>query len=224
MIALAFAALLWIALHLGVAGTQLRGVLAARLGENGFRGGFSVASVIAVALLVLAYNRSPDDILWFAPEALRWLLAIVMLVAFILFACSVLTRSPTAVGGEAELAAEPRGILRITRHPMLCSFAIWAAVHMIGTGDAASLLFFGAFLVTAIAGMPSIDAKLASRTGPAFQRLASRTSIIPFGAIAGGRNHLALAEIGWQGPLLGVVLWAALLASHRWIFGVSPLG
>ena len=43
---------------------------------------------------------------------------------------------------------------------MLWSFAIWAAVHIIGNGDAAAIIFFGAFLVTALAGMPSIDAKL----------------------------------------------------------------
>ncbi|HKM61799.1 MAG TPA: NnrU family protein [Acidisphaera sp.] len=223
MVALALAALLWVVVHVGVAGTRLRDEIAGRLGDGGFRGAFSIMSVIAIALLVLAYNRAPYDKLWVAPAVLRWVLAVVMLGAFVLFGCAVLIRSPTAIGGESELAAEPRGILRVTRHPMLNSFAIWAAVHVLGNGDVASVLFFGAFLVTAAAGMPSIDAKLAARTGPAFQRLAARTSIIPFGAIASGRNRLVVGEIGWQGVLLGVVLWAVLLASHRWIFGVSPL-
>jgi uncharacterized membrane protein len=224
MVGLAFAALLWVVVHVGIAGTRLRGELVARLGDGGFRAGFSIMSVVVIALLVLGYNRAPYEPLWVAPAALRWLLAIVMLGAFVLFACSVLIRSPTMIGGEAELAAEPHGILRITRHPMLNSFAIWAAVHVLGNGDVASVLFFGAFLVTAVAGMPSIDAKLAARSGPAFARLAARTSIVPFGAIASGRNHVVLSEIGWQGPALGIVLWGVLLAGHRWIFGMSPLG
>ncbi|MGA3398064.1 MAG: NnrU family protein [Acetobacteraceae bacterium] len=29
--------------------------------------------------------------------------------------------------------------------------AIWAAVHVIGNGDSASIVFFGAFLITALA-------------------------------------------------------------------------
>ena len=65
--------------------------------------------------------------LWDAPDWLRWMLVAVMLVAFVLFVASVSQRSPTLIGGEAM--TEPlRGILRVTRHPMLWSFALWAAV------------------------------------------------------------------------------------------------
>ncbi len=92
---------------------------------------------------------------------------------------------------------------------MLWSFAIWALVHMLGNGDAASMLFFGAFLVTALAGMPSIDAELARRDPEGWARLSAGTSILPFGAIAAGRNRLALREIGWVPPVVGLVLWAA---------------
>jgi len=106
---------------------------------------------------------------------------------------------------------------------MLWSFALWAAVHMLGNGDTASLVFFGAFLVTALAGIPSIDAKLAQRNPDAWARLAATTSILPFGAIAAGRNRLALREIGWLPPVLGLILWAVLLHFHRAIFGVAPV-
>src|ERR687883_287202 len=92
----------------------------------------------------------------------RWPRALGMRAARFLFVASR-RRTPTAMGGDALLGAEPTGIQRVTRHPMLWSFAIWAAVHVIGNGDTASLVFFGAFLVTALAGMPSIDAKLARR-------------------------------------------------------------
>jgi uncharacterized membrane protein len=106
---------------------------------------------------------------------------------------------------------------------MLISFAIWALMHVIGNGDTASLVFFGAFLVTAVAGMPSIDAKLARRHGAAWEGFAAKTSILPFGAILAGRNRLVLAEIGWMPPVIGFVLWAALLHFHRGIFGVPAL-
>ena len=69
---------------------------------------------------------------------------------------------------------------------MLWSFVIWAAVHLIGNGDTAAVVFFGAFLVTALAGMPSIDAKLARRDPSTWLALSAATSIVPFVAIAQG--------------------------------------
>ena len=72
-------------------------------------------------------------------------------------------------------------------------------------------------------GMPSIDAKLAVRDPAGWRRLAERTSVLPFGAILAGRNRLSLREIGWLAPLLGLLLWAAVLHFHQKLFGVAPV-
>jgi len=223
MLLLILAALLWIAVHIGLAGTSLRGVVVARLGEGGFRGAFSLLSIATIVLLVMAWRAAETTPLWSAPGWLRWVLALAMLPAFILFVASVARRNPTAVGGEARLAEGPRGIQRITRHPMLWSFALWAAIHMLGNGDTAALVFFGAFLVTALAGMPSIDAKLAARAPEAWAKLAAATSIAPCGAILAGRNRLAPGEIGWVPPVIGLLAWAAILHLHPRLFGVPVL-
>ena len=213
---LVLAAALWVGVHVGIAGTRVRAALAARLGEGVFRGVFSLLSVLAIVLLVRAWGAAPTTPLWHAPGWLRWAMAALMLPAFVLFVAS-LRRNPTAVG------AEPRGIQRVTHHPMLWSFAIWAAVHMLGNGDTAGLVFFGAFLVTALAGMPSIDAKLAARDPESWARFAARTSILPFGAIAAGRNRLVPSEIGWAAPAIGALAWAALLHLHPRLFGVPAV-
>ena len=146
-----------------------------------------------------------------------------MLVAFVLFVASVTRRNPTMINGEPALAQPPRGIQRVTRHPMLWSFALWSAVHIIGNGDTAALVFFGAFLVTALAGMPSIDVKLARRDPATWQALSTATSIVPFAAIAQGRNRFVSGEIGWPTALTGVVAWAMVLRLHPWLFGVAPV-
>jgi uncharacterized membrane protein len=219
---LLLAALAWVGVHIGIAGTALRGAIAARLGEGGFRLAFSLLSVAAIAFLILAWRGAETAPLWHAPGWLRWALAVLMLPAFVLFVASM-RRNPTGMGGERLVGAEATGIQRVTRHPMLWSFATWAAVHVLGNGDTASLVFFGAFLVTALAGMPSIDAKLARRAPEGWARLAAATSVLPFGAIAAGRNRLVLREIGWVPPVVGLVAWAALLHLHRGLFGVSPL-
>jgi uncharacterized membrane protein len=220
---LALAALIWIGVHAGIAGTRLRWTLALRFGENGFRAAFSVLSVAAIAFLIASYRAAPTTPFWVAPLWLRWLLALLMLAGFMLFVGSVATRNPTMVGGERVAGQHVRGMLRITRHPMLWSFALWAAVHVIGSGDSASLLFFGAFLVTALLGMPSIDAKVARRDPEGWRGLAAETSILPFAAIAQGRNRFVPGEIGWVVPVLGAGLWALLLWLHPAIFGANPL-
>ncbi|MBR0668248.1 hypothetical protein GXW71_28095 [Roseomonas hellenica] len=219
MLPLVLAALLWVLLHLGVAGTGLRGTIVARTGERGFQAGFSIASFAAIALLIWAWRAAPSAPLWVAPSWLRWLAVVVMLPAFMLFVGSLTVRNPTMTGGDGATA---RGMLRLTRHPMLWSFALWALMHAAVSGTISGLLFFGAFAVTALAGMPSIDAKLAKRDPAGFASVLEATSILPGGAIAAGRNRLMAGELMLP-VVLGAVLWVALLLAHPWLFGVAPL-
>lgn len=221
MIALLLASLLWVGVHVGIAGTRVRGALAARLGEKGFTLAYSVLSVGAIALLVMAWQSAPVVPLWDLPEALHWAVVLLMLPAFLLFVASVATPNPTAVAGKLE--GEPRGIQRITRHPMLWSFALWAGLHLLSKGNLAGVLFFGAFLVTSLVGMPSIDAKLRARDPAMWSRLAPTTSILPFGAVLAGRNRVAWGEIPVAVWVIGAGAWALMLWLHPLIFGWPAL-
>jgi uncharacterized membrane protein len=223
MALLIIAALVWLGIHIGVAGTSLRDAIATRIGERPFRALFSLLSIAALAFLVRAWSRAETTPLWYAPPWLRVVLALVMLVAFVLFVASLSGRNPTMLGAETETVTEPRGIQRISRHPMLWSFALWAGVHIIGNGDTAAIVFFGTFLLTALAGMPSIDAKLARRDPASWQALGAATSIVPFAAIAEGRNRFIAHELGWLTPLIAVLGWAVMLGLHGWLFGVAPV-
>ena len=223
---LTLAAATWVGVHVGIAGTRVRQAVAGRIGDAGFRGLFSLLSAAAIAALVVTYKRARaagSEQLWVAPQWLGWILVLLMALAFVLLIGSVTVANPTSVGGECAMGQESRGLLRVTRHPMLWSFATWSAVHVVGNGDLVSLLFFGAFGVTALAGMPSIDAKLAKRDPQGWARLRQATSILPFGAIVAGRNRLVVREIGWIAPSAGLALWVVLLVVHPRLFGVSPL-
>ncbi len=145
MTLLIVAALVWLLIHIGLSGTGLRDRVVARIGEAPFRGLFSLLTIAALALLIWAWSAMWATALWYAPQSLRWMLAAVMLVAFALFVASVSQPNPTSVGGEAAMARPPRGIHRVTRHPMLWSFALWAAVHIVGSGDTGAIVFFGTF-------------------------------------------------------------------------------
>jgi uncharacterized membrane protein len=224
MTSLALAAIAFTALHLFVAGTRLRDRFVAALGERGYRGAFSLASAIVLGWLIWAFARAH------VPQAtplaeVRWLAVVLVLVAFVLVVLGLLTPGPTIVGAEKllERGVEARGVHRITRHPFLWGIGLWALVHLAFNPDAAALWFFGTFLVVAVAGTFSIDAKRARLSGEAWTRYAATTSNLPFAAIAQGRNRLALGEIEAWKIAAAVAAFAAFLFFHARFFGLPPV-
>ncbi|MBC7799048.1 MAG: NnrU family protein [Gemmatimonadaceae bacterium] len=223
MIALILASLAFIGIHLGVSGTTMRDGVVGRIGLRGYMIAFSVASVAAIAWLVGSYNSAAYVQVWAAPEWWKVVAIVLMLPAFLLVIVGLTTPNPTAVAQEGLVDQPPRGIVRITRHPFLVGVAIWGLVHVIANGDMASVLFFAALAIVSVAGTVSIDAKRRRVLGDAaWDRFASRTSIVPFAAILSGRNELMWREIGWWRPLAGVVAYALFLGGHVHIVGVSP--
>jgi uncharacterized membrane protein len=220
---LAIAASLWFLIHPAVAGSGLRAVLAARLGERGFQGFFAVLSLASLSWLCAVYSRAPCAPLWQTPAFAYWLPLAIVPWAFVLAAGAYTVPNPTSAGQEAALGrGEPRGVLRITRHPFLIGVALWSVVHFAINGNVASAWFFGSFFLTATRGALDIDRKRAERDPEAFARYRAQTSIVPFAAILGGRNRLVLRELGL--PLaLGAVLTAIVVAFHQTWFHVSAI-
>ncbi len=223
MLSLILAALFFAGIHLGIAGTGLRDRAVAALGERGYPALFSLASLAGLAWLVLAYRGAPylpswGLLPWWKPVAVA-----LMLPATLLAVIGLVTPNPTAVAQEARLAQPASGILRVTRHPFLTGVGLWALVHLVGNGDLASLVFFGAFAVVALAGTVSIDAKRRRRLGAAWERFAAQTSILPFAAIAAGRNRFRPGEIGAWRWAVALVVYALLLGGHGPVIGISPL-
>ena len=226
MISLGAAALFFVGIHLFIAGTSLRDRLVSGIGEGPYMGLFSLMSLAGITWLCMAYASVDYVPLWGLPQALLPVSWVLVAVAFVLVVVGLLTKSPTAAGGESALDdAEPaQGILRITRHPFLIGVALWAITHLLVNGDLASLIFFGALTVLSLAGPASIDAKRARKHGERWQRFAAASSVVPFAAIAGGRNRLALGEIAWWKPVVALAAYAVVLRYHTVIFGGAPLG
>lgn len=223
MASLSLAALFFIGIHLGVSGTRLRDRVVSLAGLRGYMVTFSVASVAGMVWLVSAYSAAPyvptwGQLEWWKPVAIA-----LMLPAFLLVVIGLTTPNPTAVAQEGLVDRPPQGIVRITRHPFLVGVALWAGVHLVGNGDVASLVFFAALAVVAVAGTVSIDAKRRRVLGAeAWDAFASRTSIVPFAAILAGRNTLVAREIGRWRPAAGLAAYALMLGGHAHVIGVSP--
>lgn len=223
---LALWAALFVAQHLGVTSTGLRDRLVGAIGEKAYVGVYALVSILILVLLIRAYNATvPSLLLWPTGELLRLVPLVLMPLALLLVLGGVLTRNPTTVGVVLEDSAEVPvvGVMRITRHPVQCGILIWSLSHLLVNGDPPSLLFFGALALVSGFGMVLIDKRKQRVFGTGWSAFRDATSLLPFAAIAGGRQSLDLAEIGWLAPLLTVVVFFALWWGHVWVSGV-PVG
>jgi uncharacterized membrane protein len=213
-----FASAAFLATHF-VPSTPLRGVLVRSLGEKAYVGLYTLVSFAMIGWMVWAYNRAPLEPLW---VGLRWLPAVLMPFSLVLLACGVLSRNPTLVGADKLLkSADPaRGMIRVTRHPVMWSFILWALAHILARGEFGAIVFFGTFLLLAALGAVLMDQRKARNLGEDWQRFAAVTSYFPFLAIAQGRNSFKPAEIGWRNPAIGLALYALLFWFHPLLFGI----
>jgi len=216
---LALACLAFLCLHV-VPSTPLRPALVNAIGEKPYLGLFSLASVAGIAWMVMAFKAAPATALW---PGLRHLPSALMPFALILIVAGVMTPNPTAVGAAKLLEREEpaRGILRITRHPVMWGIMLWAGAHLLARGELKSTLFFGSFLLLAAVGTVLQDLRKA-QLGEVWGRYARLTSNLPFLAIAQGRNRVAWRELGVLKIVIGLVLYAVVFHFHIKLFGVRP--
>lgn len=215
----------FLALHLLVAGTRLRDVIVGAIGEQAYLGTFSLASVGGIVWMALSYNAASGEgssVLWDLGPGVQHTGIIVIAISFFLIVSGLLTPNPTSVGMDAAAKREATGILRVTRHPFLWGAALWAAFHLAANGDAASVVFFGTFLVLAVGGTYSIDAKRARKMADGWIEFAGRTSNVPFAAILAGRNSLHLGELLTYRQLVALAVFLVFLLGHAWLFSASP--
>jgi uncharacterized membrane protein len=225
MAQLLIAALLFVGTHFGLSSPAVRPLLVARLGEKLFAGLYSLLQILLLVWLVRSYATAPFSPLWSPPRWTAWIPLIAMAPALLLLVGGLIRPNPTAVmqdaKGPPDLAV--RGMLTVTRHPVMWAFALWALSHLAANGDAASIVLFGAIALLALVGTLAIDAKKRARWGAAWSGFAARTSNLPLAAMAAGRTRLDLAGIGWLTPAIAAAVYVALILLHPLIIGVAAL-
>jgi len=204
-----------------VPSTPLRGALVRAMGQWPYTGLYSLVASACIGWMVWAYGRAPVEPLF---PGLRLAPAILMPFAFILLAGGLFARNPTIVGADMLLKnPDPaRGMIRITRHPVMYGLLLWGLAHLLARGDLKSAIFFGTFVLLAGLGTVLMDRRKAASLGEDWQRFAVVTSNLPFVAIAQGRNRFSAAEIGWRNPAIGLALYALFFWFHPMLFGARP--
>lgn len=112
-----------------------------RLGENGYKGTFSLLLVLALALIVIGWRGAQPAYIYTPPAALAMPALVLICLGFLLFVVS---------------NRESR-IRRIVRHPQLTGVLLWGIAHLMLNGDSRSLVLFGGLALWALVEIPAIN-------------------------------------------------------------------
>jgi len=217
--------LLIIAISIFVGGHELlshplRAPLVAKLGNGGFTILYSLVAFGSLGWAGQLWKGIAPERLWSLPPYANVLAVIAMLFAFILFVGSVTAPNPALMG--MPVGGSPRGVMRITRHPMMWSFAIWALVHIATSADPRTIVLASGILTLALFGAAMQDGKKRAAQ-PGYADHIAATGFMPFGAQVRGRQPWSSALPGLIAAIGGTALWALVLWGHPLVIGVPAL-
>lgn len=135
---------LFLGVHsVAIVASDWRDRMLARMGEGGWKGLYSLISIVGFVLIIWGYGvaRQSPVVLYTPPVWTHYLAAALMLPAFPLLLAAYL----------------PGRIKTALKHPMLAAVNLWALAHLIANGTLADVLLFGAVLVWAVADRISMN-------------------------------------------------------------------
>lgn len=110
----------------------------ARIGENAWKGGYSLLAIAGFVLVVWGYGeaRKAGVYLYEPPAFTRHIAGLLMLVSLVLLVAAKLPGNLI----KAKLG-----------HPMIIGVKVWAFAHLLANGRLADVVLFGSFLAWAVA-------------------------------------------------------------------------
>ena len=191
------------------------------LGLRGFKAAYSVVALVTFGWLVVTYwgHRHAGEALFMPPTWGVHAAEAIMLLAFLLMGFGA--AQPSAVTTLAELGApvtkEPRGIQRITRHPVGLGFGLIGIAHaLVNTTTGDWIFWLGLPVFTLVAALHQ-DAR--ARADDALRTFIESTSVLPFGAVAAGKQRVAWGELSLVGGLAGLAVFVTLRLLHGSLIG-----
>jgi len=128
---------LFFGVHLISPARGLRGSLIAKIGEGGYKGLYSLISLLGFGLICYGFTQAPFVAIWTPPLWMRHITMLLVPLALVLLLATYL----------------PSNLRRLTAHPMLWGVTLWAVAHLLANGDLRSILLFASFAVYSLFAM-----------------------------------------------------------------------
>lgn len=198
----------------------LRAPMVKALGAGGFQAAYSIVSFATLGWVAFAFKAAPPADLGGSGEA-GWILATLLtLLAMILLAGSLIGNPalPTLMA-EAQARAEPKGVFKVTRHPMMWGIGLWALSHIVLFWSTRTLVTALAMGILALVGAKLQDAKKEVLMGAAWAEWESKTSYWPRWSklLSVGAVPLGLGTGLWLGASW-LHLYAADIPAGVWMW------
>jgi uncharacterized membrane protein len=191
------------------------------VGARLYRVGFALVSIPLAVTVILYFirHRYEGVQLWQVQDvpgvgALVWGLSA---LSFVFLYPATFNLLEIAAIQKPEVHLFETGIMRVTRHPQMVGQVIWCIAHTLWIGTTFTLLTSCVLVTYHLFAVWHGDRRLQLRYGDAFVKAKARTSVIPFLAIAQGRQRIQWREFlrPAYGGVLGfvVLLWWV----HPWL-------
>jgi len=140
-----------------------------RMGVLPWKAAYSVVSIIGLGLAIWGYGQMRLDPIWVwqPPVALRHLVSLLMIPAFVLLVAAYVPANHI----KAKLG-----------HPMILAVKLWAFSHLLANGRLGDIVFFGAFLLWAVFDFRS--ARRRPRPDIAAPNMAGTAATVVIGLVA----------------------------------------
>lgn len=201
--------------HSGLA--ALRMSAEKRLGARLYRVIFATVSLsLAVPMIIYFFNHRYDGLQLWNVQGVPGVGAIVWglsALSFLFLYPATFNLLEIAAVQKPQVHLYETGIIRITRHPQMVGQIIWCIAHTLWLGTTFMIVTSIGLILHHLFGVWHGDRRLTLRYGDAFRVVKERTSILPFVAIAQGKQTLKLQEF-LRPAYLGV---AAFIGLFWWL-------
>ena len=214
LISLIAASIAFVGTHFALS-HPLRASIVKAVGAGGFMIVYSLVSAACMAWMYFAFVAIPAGApLWGGFGDAVWIVAsAITLLAMVLFAGSLIGNpAMPAPGAEKAALKEPGSVFKVTRHPMMWGFGLWALSHLIAAPTLRTMVVALAIGVLALVGAHLQDRKKEALMGDAWAQWESKTSYWP-------KLHriLAVGIVPWIG---GIAIWLGASWLHSMDAGV----
>ncbi|MEL6222146.1 MAG: NnrU family protein [Cyanobacteria bacterium J06627_8] len=183
------------------------------VGARLYRVFFALVSIPFATVLIVYFIRHRYDgvQLWNVQgvpgvEPFVW---IVSAISFVFLYPATFNLLEVAAVQKPQVHLYETGIIRITRHPQMVGQVMWCIAHTLWLGTTFMMVTSAGLILHHLFAVWHGDRRLASRYGEAFEAVKARTSVVPFAAIAQGKQTLKFGEF-LKPAYLGIAIFVGL--------------